>query len=95
MYPTAVQPLSGGRVLVADFYDDRVAAYQLDGTFLGQFGRQSKHPGGFHYPSEIRLSGHRLYVSQTASDTVTIFDLSEWAPAAAVLPPTRRHRLPR
>jgi DNA-binding beta-propeller fold protein YncE len=80
-YPSAVLPLDGDRVLIADFNQDRIVAHALSGAFLGEFGRHGEELGALHYPSDLALHGHELVVTETASNSISIFDVSEWVPA--------------
>lgn len=77
-YPSAVAPIAGDRLLVADFAADRIRCFKLDGTALGEFGRAGHEPGSLHYPSDIQFSSGLLYVSEMASNRITVFDLTRW-----------------
>ncbi len=84
VHPTAVVPLENDRMLIADFAEDRVRAFALDGTSLGEFGRPGREPGTMHYPADMKLSAGRLFVSQTAANAVSVFDISSWEPASGL-----------
>jgi DNA-binding beta-propeller fold protein YncE len=89
-YPSAVLPLSGDRAIVADFGDDRIMALTLGGEHLGEFGRRGSAPGTLHYPSDARLVGTQLFVTETASNTISVFDLGGWSAVAPILIDTPR-----
>lgn len=77
-YPSAIVALEDGRLLVADFAADRVRLLSREGRELSWFGIPGEFPGGVNYPADAKLHGTRLYIAETATDTVSVFEIGEW-----------------
>ena len=65
----------GDHVLVSDGYlNARVAEYDLDGQFIGQFGSKGHDPGQFSVPHAIAVSGDRILVADRENGRIEAFD---------------------
>lgn len=74
--PTQVQVTADGTVLVADGYiNTRIARFDPDGRFLGQWGTPGRGPGQFDHPHAIVIDhAGRVYVADRENDRVQVFD---------------------
>lgn len=67
----------GDRVLVADGYrNGRVAIFDREGKFLGQFGAKGDGEGQFNVPHSIALAGNAIMVADRENARIQIFDQS-------------------
>ena len=79
LYPSAVVPLPQERLLIADFAEDRIRLFELSPPReIDRFGRAGHVPGSLHYPADVKVHGDLLFVSETASNRISAFDLSRW-----------------
>jgi DNA-binding beta-propeller fold protein YncE len=77
--------IAGDRVFVADTWNHRIQAFDLDGTFLFEWGAfvdtldnpdsAGSNPGLFYGPRGIAVDGDRVYVTDTGNERVQVFDL--------------------
>ncbi len=66
----------GDRVLVADGYrNGRVAIFDRNGSFIGQFGSEGSGKGQFAVPHSIALNGQAILVADRENARVEVFDL--------------------
>jgi len=64
-----------GEIYVADFRNDRVQVFGLDGTFRRQWGRHGTGQGQFHDLSSLIVhSSGQVYVTDTFNHRVQVFD---------------------
>ncbi|MFQ5572169.1 MAG: 6-bladed beta-propeller [Rhodothermales bacterium] len=73
-YPAFVDVAPDGTVYVSDGMNFRVQAFDADGNYLLQFGRQGQTPGAFARPKGVAVDsdGH-VYVVDAAFNNVQIF----------------------
>lgn len=77
--------IAGDRLFVADTWNHRIQAFDLDGTFLFEWGTffdaldnadaAATNPGTFYGPRGIAVDGDRVYVTDTGNERVQVFDL--------------------
>lgn len=78
--------IAGDRLFVADTWNHRVQAFDLDGNFLFEWGAffdaldspdaATTNPGTFYGPRGIAIDGDRVYVTDTGNERVQVFDLN-------------------
>ena len=74
--------IADGLVYVADAVNNRVQIFQLDGSFVAQFGTAGTSPGNLLRPSGIAVAPDgTIYVSEVSNNRVSRF---AWAPTASV-----------
>lgn len=72
--PTDVA-FDGDRVLVSDGYlNARVAIFDREGHFLGQFGSKGNRPGQFDLPHSIVMAGHAITVADRENGRIELFE---------------------
>jgi hypothetical protein len=64
-----------GRVYIADFSQNVIHAYEPDGSYLRQIGRDGDGPGEFRRINAIRPGDHHLHVLDTGSMRISRFSL--------------------
>jgi len=70
----AALALDGARLLVADAQDCAVKSFDLDGAFLGAFGRKGRGPGELDFPSGVAAAGGKVFVADKLNSRVQVFD---------------------
>ncbi len=71
--PTGIA-VSPQAVFVADTGNDRVQAFDADGTFLRAFGESGEAPGQFRRPMDLDIdAAGRVYVAELGGDRVQVF----------------------
>lgn len=74
----------GDRVLVADGYtNDRIAIFDREGTFLGQWGEEGRDAGQLDLPHAVSTDGERIYVADRENARVSVYSpegepLGQW-----------------
>lgn len=66
--------LDGARLLVADAQDCAVKSFDLDGAFLGSFGRKGRGPGELDFPSGVAAAGGKVFVADKLNSRIQVFD---------------------
>ncbi|WP_176719404.1 6-bladed beta-propeller [Rhodohalobacter halophilus] len=64
-----------GRIYIADFSQNVIHAYESDGSYLRQIGREGDGPGEFRRVSAIRPGERHLHVLDTGSMRISRFTL--------------------
>jgi len=78
---------SRGRIYVADAGNKRIARFEADGTYLGEWGGGGKEPGKFATAHGLAIdAADRIYVADRGNQRVQVFDtdgkfLAEWRAA--------------
>ena len=88
--PSGAAQAPDGTVYVVDATDDRVAYFDADGTFRGQWGTAGSGDGQFTSPTSVAVTadGQTVYVTDSGNQRVQVFDaagtfLGAWAGRAA------------
>jgi len=63
-----------GRIIVADWWNNRVCIFAADGVMTSSWGSKGTSDGQFHYPTALAVSGGKLYVLDGGSARVQVFD---------------------
>ena len=64
-----------GHLLVCDHFNHRVQVFELNGKFVGKFGKQGRNVGEFEYPVSVALlSNGQIVVSDCWNHRIQIFD---------------------
>lgn len=71
---TGVHVDGAGRVFVADFYNDRVQAFDSEGQYLGEWGETGSGNGQMDRPTDIATGPDgRVYVVDFGNDRIQVF----------------------
>lgn len=71
---TGVHVDAGGRVFVADFYNDRIQAFDPSGKFVAQWGTSGSGAGAFDRPTDMVTGPDgRIYVVDFGNDRIQAF----------------------
>ncbi|WGK64221.1 NHL repeat-containing protein [Croceiramulus getboli] len=65
----------GSEIAIADFYNHRIL-YTTDGTNYISFGQEGKEEGDFYYPTDVQLTGDKIYVADAYNNRAQVFDKS-------------------
>ena len=66
---------STDEVFVADFGNNRIQAFRLDGSFVRSWGSRGSAPGQFHGPRGLAVHGDLVLVSEWLNDRIQCFGL--------------------
>lgn len=70
-----VQPITGGKILIADASDNSIRIFNEQGQFLHKFGRRGRGPGEFSEISSIEVTqDNRIVILDRYQNRVTIFN---------------------
>jgi len=72
--PTGIA-VADGEVFVADSRNGRIQVFDLDGTFIRQFGKPGTALGELKRPMNLRIANGELYVAEYWNDRVQVFGL--------------------
>ncbi len=67
---------SEGFLYVVDSGNHRVQKFRPDGTFVLSMGNRGKYEGELTRPSDVHVMGDQVYVSDTGSSRIALFDIS-------------------
>ena len=66
---------SGPNIFVADSNNDRVCVFSAEtGAFIQTWGTQGRADGKFHFPATLAAHKHKLFVLDTRSCRVQVFE---------------------
>ena len=75
MHPRCLSVTKSGHVLVCDCGNHRVQVFELNGKFVGKFGKLGSNLGEFQYPISVALlSNDQIVVSDHNNHRIQIFD---------------------
>lgn len=66
-----------GRYFVSDKLKSSVLVFDRDFTFLTQIGSRGYGPGGLIVPMDMAIMDNQLYVTQSASQGISVFSLKQ------------------
>jgi DNA-binding beta-propeller fold protein YncE len=58
---------------IADFYNHRIL-YSADGQNYVAIGKEGKADGEFYYPTDVQITGDRIWVADAYNNRVQVFD---------------------
>lgn len=65
--------VDGDAIAIADFYNHRIV-YTANGTDWMTFGKEGNAHGEFYYPTDVHLTGEKIYVADAYNNRVQVFD---------------------
>lgn len=81
-FPTAVEPLQSGGLLIGDATSSRIFVYAPDGTLVRLIGRRGQGPGEFVVPGAMAVLGDTvLAVADWQIERLTLLDLRTGEPS--------------
>lgn len=63
-----------GHIYITDATEDTIWVYDTTGTYISKWGITGEDPGEFDEPSDIAISGSKLYISESANNRIQIFE---------------------
>jgi len=67
-----------GRVYIADGTQNVIHAYNSDGTYVSQIGREGEGPGEFRQIRNLQTEGDHLHVMDMNTSRISTFDLNSY-----------------
>lgn len=83
-YPLGVDVAPDGTVLVADTANNRVQAFDANGTFLRQFGPNATDGGSLRLPSAVASNLTHAFVADSLNARVAVFSMSNGSYAGSI-----------
>ena len=83
-YPLDVDVAPDGTVLVADTANNRVQAFDANGTFLRQFGPNTTDGGSLQLPSAVASNRTHAFVADSLNARVAVFSTSDGSYAGSI-----------
>ena len=83
-YPLDVDVAPDGTVLVADTANNRVQAFDANGTFLRQFGPNTTDGGSLRLPSAVAANRTHAFVADSLNARVAVFSASDGSYAGSI-----------
>ena len=79
MYPYGLALTPGGYLLVCEYGNNRIQAFDAAGRSRGIWGRAGRGPGELCSPWGVSfVSGRGIYVADTGNHRVQVFEAPDW-----------------
>lgn len=73
--PTGIDySANDGYVYISDNTEDAIHVYDITGTFISKWGLSGEDRDEFDEPSDIAISGSKIYVSESGNNRIQVFE---------------------